>query len=409
MLCYFLLHLMQQPYPIVFMAIRHIFFPVKAIIVIAFLTLCNNTLHAQYFTSASGNISAADTAGKYLFGSAELFKAPGLGYYLNPALSPVNLGGPALRQELQATISKSQERKKLMAYLRELDTNDDKAANRSHKKLFYNLANAFARLKLYPLAMKCFFKTLEHTAESNNTDSLFADTADFNAGYLNFTTKDDTLLDNRQGLLLPQGQQLHKSPAINYQNIIKTFDDGKKAVAYAMLIHVKQPIPGKRKVYLFTNSGHTYITLIKYNNDSSYVSLSFGFYPKKSHLLAGTPLFPTAGSTYRNDANYKWDEVTGKFISKRKFDKILALTKKYDGLKYHLSTNNCTDFSLKAALMADIHIEDTVGKWPLGRGNNPGITGQSLLQGKVYNGRPGNQDNLFIDHDEMIAPFKQAN
>jgi hypothetical protein len=388
------------------MATRHIYLPVKSIIVIAFLTIFNNTLHAQYYTSANSSISVADTAGKYLFGPAELFKAPSFGYYLNSSRLPVDVDGPALRQELQATISKSHERKKLMSYLRELDINDDKAANKSHKKLFYNLANAFARLKLYPLAMKCFFKTLDHDAETNKTDSLFADTADFNAGYLNFTTKDDTLLNNRQGLLVPQGQQLHKSAPINYQNIIQTFNDDKKAVAYAMLIHVKQPIPGKRKVYLFANSGHTYITLIKYNSDSSYVSLSFGFYPKKNHLLAGTPLFPSAGSIYRNDANYKWDEVTGKFISKRSFEKILALTKKYDGLKYHLSTNNCTDFSLKAALMADIHIEETVGNWPLGHGNNPGITGQSLLQGKVYNGQPGNQNDLFLDHDEMIVPIK---
>ncbi|TSD62918.1 hypothetical protein FFF34_018365 [Inquilinus sp. KBS0705] len=386
------------------MAISHQYIQFRVVLAAIVVLLFNTAMFAQSQPSANNTSYVTDTTGKFLPTIAEATNNPPV------HVTPIDVKALNSQQNIQATISKPQERKKLMAYLRELDVNDGQSANTAHKTLFYNLANAFARLKLYPLAMKCFFKTLERNANaevvneyaSRQADSLFTDTANFNPGYLSFTTKDDTLLEARAIMPNPQGQQLHKSPPINYQHILQTFTDGKKAVAYAMLIHVKQPIPGKRKVFLFANSGHTYITLIKYNNDSSYVSLSFGFYPKKGHPFAGTPLFPSAGSTFRDDANYKWDEVAGKFISKRKFEKILALTQKYDGVKYHLSTNNCTDFSLKAALMADISIKGTVGSWPLGHGNNPGITGQSMLNGKVYNNGSNSQDNLFLDHDMAI-------
>jgi hypothetical protein len=164
-----------------------------------------------------------------------------------------------------------------------------------------------------------------------------------------------------------------------------------------MIFHVKQPVRGKRKIFVLANTGHTFITLIKYNADSTYAAASFGFYPQKNNLLSATPLVPVTSSTFKDDAEHQWDEVVGKFVSKRRFDKILALTKQYNNITYHLSNNNCTDFGLKAASLAGLHIWDTTGKWPLGHGNNPAITGQSILEGKFDNADTGNSNDLFIN------------
>jgi hypothetical protein len=358
---------------------------------------------AQVLSAVIQDPTALDTTGRYLKENP--------GFIVNRSLTAKSaLKDVALEQELQVSIRKPSDRKALMKHLREMNIGTDMEANRSNKKLLFNLANTFARLKLYSLAMKCFFKTLQynkanHAGEADTLtaatllppDSLNADVTNLDERYLNFNDKDDTLLNHQPALQLPLTDKEPRSPKITYQHIMESFTDGKKAVAYAMLIHVKQPVGGKAKVYKFTNSGHTFITLIKYNSDSTYVSLSFGFYPDKQHPFAGTPLFPSSHSTFRDDAEHKWDEVAGKFISKRRFEKILALTKNYDGLKYHLSKNNCTDFSLNAALMADLSIKETTGKWPLGHGNNPGITGQSMLQGKIADGNKPDLDEVFVD------------
>jgi hypothetical protein len=86
----------------------------------------------------------------------------------------------------------------------------------------------------------------------------------------------------------------------------------------------------------------------------------------------------------------------GKFISKHRFNKILALTRQYRNVSYHLSKNNCTDFGLKAAALAGLDVWGTQGSWPLGHGNNPGVTGQSLLQGNFNNADTGDHHNLLI-------------
>jgi hypothetical protein len=74
----------------------------------------------------------------------------------------------------------------------------------------------------------------------------------------------------------------------------------------------------------------------------------------------------------------------------------LALTQQYHNITYNLSKNNCTDFGLKAAALAGLDVWDTKGSWPLGSGNNPGVTGQSLLEGKFDNTDTGDQRNLLI-------------
>lgn len=376
-----------------------------AILVLGFLGLYKGS-EAQVLSAVKFPTSS-DTSANYLRSAQP--ENPGFIINNNVAANSA-MKDVALQQDLQVKMSKSAERKLLMKHLREMSIGTDLEANRSNKKLYYNLANVFARLKLYSLAMKCFFKTMQYDGHSNShdtlastdslqiaADSVSADSTSLDERYLSFNAKDDTLLAKQPGLLLPATTEL-RSPKITYQHIVETFKDGKKAVAYAMLIHVKQPVAGKAKVYKFTNSGHTFITLIKYNSDSTYVSLSFGFYPDKQHPFAGTPLFPSSHSTFRDDGGHQWDEVAGKFISRRRFEKILALTKNYNGLKYHLSKNNCTDFSLKAALMADIEVNGTTGKWPLGHGNNPGITGQSMLQGRIADGTKPTAEDVFVDN-----------
>ena len=297
----------------------------------------------------------------------------------------------SLQKTISLNIGKSQDRKQLMSYLKQLELGNSIAENEKNNKALYRFANLFARLKLYPLAMKCFFKTIdrENKKAKKNADKLTDADDEVRMGDLPINTKDDSLLS------IQAEKAKTKSKYTNYKRISNTFNDGKPAVAYALLFHVKQPVSGKPKVFVFSNTGHTFITLIKYNADSTYVSCSFGFYPKSEKILFATPWDPSSASQLKDDAGHKWDEVVGKFISKRSFEKILTLTKKYGDMEYHLSNNNCTDFSLQAATLAGLNIPETKAKWPLGYGSNPGTTGQSLMDGK-YNNTDNQPDaNIF--------------
>ncbi len=262
----------------------------------------------------------------------------------------------------------------------------------SHQKFYYHLAGLFAHLKLYPLAMKCFLKTQANA----NTTPLIEDTTQLSPENLAISSQDDSVINRQTASQLKQAKDV-KSKKVDDESIYGVFNDGKIAIAYAMLFHVKQPVRGKRKIFHWANTGHTFITLIKYNADSTYVSASFGFYPVKDQLLSATPLAPTTSATFKDDSGHQWDEVLGKFISGRKFYKILLLTKDYSGMKYNLNQNNCTDFGIKAASIAGIKVMETSGKWPLGSGNNPGVTGQSILQGKYLNTDAKESKDLFVD------------
>jgi hypothetical protein len=305
----------------------------------------------------------------------------------------------SLQKTVSLNLSKSEERKQLMNYLKQLELGNSITENQKNSKALYRFANLFARLKMYPLAMKCFFKTIDReNRKAKKAGQPIAD-ADDEATFndLPINTKDESLLG-----MQAEKVKHAKNKYTNYRRIVSTFNDGKPAVAYALLFHVKQPISGKPKVFVFSNTGHTFITLIKYNADSTYVSCSFGFYPKKEKILFATPWDPDAESQFKDDAGHKWDEVVGKFISKRSFEKILGLTKKYEDLDYHLSNNNCTDFSLKAATLAGLNISDTKASWPLGYGSNPGTTGQSVMDGKFNN--TDSQPNATIFKATDIAP-----
>ena len=284
--------------------------------------------------------------------------------------------------------NKRTEREQLLKLLKGLSVPDIKY-NAPEAGQWSQMATLFTRLRLYPLAMKCYLKTI-------SADSL--------------VSGDIPVTDGDQQTIKSQFQQLvnplpmPKSPIVKVNRILETFQDGKPAMAYAMILHVKQAVRGTRKViHKITYSGHTFITLIKFNTDSSYTQMSFGFGAHKDNLLAATPLMPSSTSKFTDDGAHDWDEVVGKFISKRRFEKILQLTKQYDGLAYNLSTNNCTDFGLKAARLAGLEVWDTKGSWPLGGGNCPGTAGESILQGKFTNADTGNLDGLFID-TALTAP-----
>lgn len=297
----------------------------------------------------------------------------------------------------------SREHEKMLIYLKNLGIPDQQYKYQSNKKFYYHLANVFARLRLYPIAMKCFFKAIRINNISADSLSLpVAGLSNSPYGSFSFSSKDDSIVD-KKALILKTKPSHKKSKRTNFQQIISNFNDGKNAMAYALLFHVKQPAPGKRKIFVWVNTGHTFITLIKYNTDSTYASASFGFYPDKDHLLSASPIFPTSSSTFKDDATHLWDEVLGKFISKRKFERILQLTRDFEGMEYNLNRQNCTDFGLQAASLAGIHIADTFGKWPLGRGNNPAITGQSILMGKVI--REGDVKDELIFMDDTLGQF----
>lgn len=308
-------------------------------------------------------------------------------YFINPAEESLN-SPKATAIESPKTV---RERRKLLSYLKDLHVPENPDSYHSHQKFFYYLAGIFAHMKLYPLAMKCFLKS------QVNIDSPIVqkETTPLSLADLPVSSKDDSVITVQvscQNIISKEP----KSKRISTRHINSVFNDGKTAVAYAMLFHVKQPVPGKRKIFLWTNTGHTFITLIKYNTDSSYVSASFGFYPVKDQLLSATPLSPTTSATFKDDSKHKWDEVLGKFISKRNFEKILVLTNAYADQEYNLNNNNCTDFGIQAASIAGIKVIETNGKWPLGSGNNPAVTGQSILAGDYINMDTTEFKDLFV-------------
>ncbi|MGN6397742.1 MAG: hypothetical protein ACTHMI_19375 [Mucilaginibacter sp.] len=306
------------------------------------------------------------------------------------------------------------ERKYLSSLLQDEHSNTAVKAKKHGQKFYYRLAVAFTKLRLYSLAMKCYFKTL--TIENKIDTAQYAPlvTASVDGRTLladNMRRRMDSLtvadsvtkvvmnIHNADIKLISRdsvaynGDAEIRSPLMSASQILDPFDDGKKAAAYAIMIHVRQPVSGKRKIYVLNNVGHTFVTLIKYNTDSTIISRSFGFYPKKDSPLAATPLFPSSPSTFKNDSLHSWDEISATFISRKRFNRMLAIIQKYEHKKYQLSHTNCTDFGLEMAAEAGIFVSDTQGKWPLGHGNNPACFGQSILEGKItasndtYNGK----------------------
>jgi hypothetical protein len=262
----------------------------------------------------------------------------------------------------------------------------------SHR-LYLDMAGISAKLRLYPFAMQCYYQSTICADSAANENKLFGETM--------LTSKINFAIDTNN---IQANENLEKeSVPVNVSEIEQSFN-----VACAVLLHVKQPLPGKRKAFAGVNNvGHTFITLIKYNTDRSIISRSFGFYPAKDGLLSATPLHPASFSVIKDDGFHAWDEVVGKFISFRRLRRILRLIDRFENKSYHLNKNNCTDFALIAAAISGIDVQETKGYWPFGKGNNPGCAGQSILEGKLKNADTGNSDGLFLWNSNLTTTEKQ--
>jgi hypothetical protein len=240
-------------------------------------------------------------------------------------------------------------------------------------RLFGDLAKVAARLRLYPLALRCYYNSCKGEVELPQDSAFY------------------------------QELSLAGSIPVQPDSIVAGYNDGKEVVFYALLLEVKQPVPGKRKAFTHINNvGHTFITLLKYNRNGSIVSQSFGFYPRKSGILSATPFNPSAASVFKDDSRHEWDEAAGKILSYQQFQDVLRVLTSFAGLRYNLNHRNCTDFGLEAARAGGLAVWSSTGHWPLGHGNNPGSAGQSLLEGRLVGtdaipGNPG-YGPLMIDN-----------
>lgn len=294
--------------------------------------------------------------------------------------------------------------------------------SRVTSRLYHDLATVFVRMREYPQAMRCFYKTSpqyeEHTLSGKKrrraapvaedttlfeqqkfytfeTDSAAVISSD--SAKLIADTFSDRIILNNDTTLIDNSKIKVPSYPIAADDIIAPFFDGKPAIAYGLIAHVKQPITGQRNPFTrLVHVGHMFITLIKFNADSSCVVQTFGFYPRKDNLFAATPFHPGANSFFKNDSLHDWDEIVGRFISAKRFEKILQIIKQYDNKRYHLNKNNCTDFGLTVTKEAGISIQKTWSTWPLGRGNNPANAGQSILECKLENTDTESLCGLFI-------------
>ncbi len=265
------------------------------------------------------------------------------------------------------------------------------------KKVYYNMAVCFAKIKNYPLALKYFHKSIDNNKFSSIVSSAIKN-APLTEEELSLESASHTLLisDDKfdltddDGIIINGDTSLKWTGAtvnvkkIDSDDIRNTFDNKQKALAYGIMIHIKQPQTGNRKSFTgINNVGHMFISLIKFNTDISYTSRTFGFYPDKDYLLSATPILPSSSSMFKDDIDKDWDETVGIFISQRKFKKILRMIRNYGKRKYNLNKNNCTDFGLCIAAIAGIKIWNTGGTWPLGGGNNPANAGQSILERQI--------------------------
>lgn len=288
--------------------------------------------------------------------------------------------------------------------------------------LYYNLAVILAHLKQYPLAMEAFSNTnniipdfglkrkrrkfklvdsafhFSRASEISNTNE--SDEVQFNKEL------DDALLSIDTAKIQEQLRNEESTPVV-LDSVLYAFDDGKKAGSYALVIHIKQPVTGKKKLFThFTDVGHMFITLIKYNEDETVVSQTFGLYPETGFLFSATPLFPKTEPLYKNDAKHNWDELLGKFISGDQFNKILGYIDQTGNNAYHLNSNNCSDFALTIATIAGIEISDTKGSWPLGSGNNPAFAGQSVLAAKYKNFETNSREGILACTNNLFLKSK---
>lgn len=263
-------------------------------------------------------------------------------------------------------------------------------------KASLRLAVLLARMKAYAASLRIF--SLSQRLRQQQADSLalhaIGDPVPDSIlkrfiPYLSRNVTDTVILQNKS--------RKKAGHPLRLNEIMAPFHDDEAGVAYGVMLHIKQPRPGSRKSYaLFNNVGHMFMTLVKFHKDGSHTSRTFGFYPEKENLLSATPLKPNTASVFKDDEEHNWDELVATFISRHQFRQVLRKVRQYSRERYHLNKNNCTDFGLSIASIAGIAIRDTRGSWPLGKGNDPGDTGQSILEGKIADAAGKGRGGLFV-------------
>lgn len=359
------------------------------------------------YVSARRKILSVHAAHKLLTHAEEMHDANGA------AITSVSLG--------DAYIAHGNNKKALESLAYSLQLKDSLKEDKDVSHLYYDLAIVFAHLKQYPLALQCFYKTgyvyqqtffkrkrkqifSVDTADSRIADFYSKNNVDDSAAAFVFSDENiDSLITHSDTTKFENNPIIEDSPYTEYDAVTDAFYDDKQAFAFGILIHIKQPTPGKDNIFeKFSKVGHTFITLTKFNTDSSIVSKTFGFYPEKDNLLSATPIFPSTNSVFKDDVMHDWDEIVGKFVSQKQFIDILDFIEETGSKRYNLNSNNCTDFGLHIASIAKIEIQDTKGSWPLGRGNNPASTGQSILKGKFKNSDNNSQHGLFACSNNLF-------
>jgi len=277
-----------------------------------------------------------------------------------------------LANMIEENVGDRKSKRTMLHFLRRLRVNRAFRNEKVKAKLYDEMATISAKMKLYPLAMQFCYQELKSNNDNSSALTETLPDSSYNLSEL------DTVFHYREKKVTDDMEP------VTADDILQSFDDHKEATNYALMVHVKQPLKGRRKAFTgIDNVGHMFITLIKYNADKTFVSRTFGFYPNKNNFLSATPLRPSSTSTLKDDARHDWDETVGKFISYRRFTKIIKVLTKYQYKPYDLNENNCTDFGLSIATLTGIQINETSGKWPMGKGNNPANAGQSMLEDKV--------------------------
>jgi hypothetical protein len=374
------------------MFIKEKYFAFFVAVTILFVTKSSaeNNFSSYYFISGTNNSMCDSSAPQNLLANSNRFVFK-LSDSILPALDIDYRNEKYLSElsDVETDYNKSKNNAKAMIHLlRVMHFKKMFKDKNTHRRLLIDLAKVSARLKLYSLAMESYFESESYNDENSSPPK------EFFIDERRILSNLDTTINRHDEGVSPE------SKPVNVFNILESFDDNKPAIGYALIVHVKQPISGKRKAFTgINNVGHMFITLIKYNEDNTAVTRSFGFYPdkiNKNNTFSATPIDPSALSVFKDDTLHNWDEAIGKFISQKRFGKILKLLARYDQKLYNLNQNNCTDFGLNIAGIGGINIFDTKGKWLLGSGNNPASAGQSILDNKIINADTESKEGLFI-------------
>lgn len=320
-------------------------------------------------------------------------------------------------EESDQFIASGQSQKALISLHKGLQFKNKTESDTILSHLYNNIAIVLARYNNFPAAMSCFHKAGEIKATYNYKKrgkryiSQFSYAVNYAKAEAESIINDDILELMIQAHInqpsLKPSEEIESEP-IDPFSIVDAFLDNKVASHYAIMVLIKQPIAGQKK----TNTGlgevgHSFISLIKYNQDLSAVNKTFGFYPESGLLIPVNPLAPKAKSIIKDDSFHDWDQLLGKMVSKKQFEQILEYLDHNISNQYHLSNYNCSDFALTLAKIAEIDIQDTEGPWPLGRGDNPAYMGQSILGGKYINLETMNREGLFTCSNNLFTKKKQ--